>query len=106
MDLWELATFILILDLPFGHWKANVRKLSREWFLSIHLTVPVVVAFRTLSGIGWAFISFPLLVGAFFSGQFLGGKLQKWLKNHSKTQVTSCLVMDIMRNCKYICERD
>jgi len=106
MNLWELATLILILNLPFGYWRVNVRKLSRQWFLSIHLPVPVVIALRILSGIGWVLISFPLLVGAFFSGQFLGGKLHRWLKEHFKIQVTSCLVMDIMRNCRYICERD
>jgi hypothetical protein len=31
---------------------------------------------RYASGLGWRLITFPVLVGAFFTGQFLEGKLR------------------------------
>ena len=42
--------------------------------MTIHLPVPFVIALRVLSGSGWQLVSFPILVGAFFLGQYVGGK--------------------------------
>ena len=42
-------------------------------------TVPMLISFRVLSGLGWQFITFPVLIGAFFLGQFAGGRLQRFL---------------------------
>jgi hypothetical protein len=42
----------------------------------VHLPVPVVVALRIFSGLGWQLMSFPVLVGAFFLGQFVGGRVR------------------------------
>jgi hypothetical protein len=39
--------------------------------------VPLVIALRVLSGLGWQLASFPVLVGAFFLGQYVGGKLPR-----------------------------
>jgi len=75
MNLWNVALIVFILNLPFGYWRANTKKFSREWFLSIHIPIPFVIAIRILSGLGWRLITFPVLVSAFFAGQFLGGKL-------------------------------
>ena len=75
MSLWAVAVLVFLLNIPFGYWRARVRKFSRQWILAIHLPVPVVVALRILSGLGWQLISFPVLIGAFFLGQFCGGKL-------------------------------
>lgn len=52
---------------------------SRQWFLAIHLPVPLVIAPRVFSGLGWQLVSFPVLVGAFFLGQFVGGLLTRLL---------------------------
>ncbi len=75
MRLWAVAVVVFVLNLPFGYWRASVKTLSRQWFLSVHIPVPFVIAFRILSGLGWQLITFPVLVGAFFCGQFLGGRL-------------------------------
>ena len=70
------ALLVFLINLPFGYWRASVRKLSLRWFLAVHLPVPLVIALRTFSGLGWKLISFPVLVGAFFLGQFVGGRVR------------------------------
>jgi hypothetical protein len=73
------AIFVFIVNMPFGYWRSRVRKFSGQWVLAIHLPVPFVVACRLLLGLGWHLSTFPVLVGAFFAGQFIGGKLQRLL---------------------------
>jgi len=80
MNLLSVAVIVFILNLPFGYWRANTEKFSWRWFLSIHVPIPFVVAIRILSGLGWRLITFPVLISAFFAGQFLGGKLFSFRK--------------------------
>ncbi len=75
MTLWIVAAIVFLLNLPFGYWRARVRKYSPQWILAIHLPVPLVIACRIFSGLGWQPVSFPVVIGAFFCGQFLGGKI-------------------------------
>jgi len=70
-----VAGVVFLLNLPFGYWRAHVRKFSAQWILAVHIPVPLVIACRVFSGLGWQLISFPVVIGAFFAGQFLGGKL-------------------------------
>ena len=72
-NLSAVAIAVFLLNLPFGIWRARSRKFSRSWFLAVHVPVPGVIALRIFSGLGWRFVTFPVLVGAFFAGQFLGG---------------------------------
>jgi hypothetical protein len=55
-----------------------VRKFSWQWILAIHLPVPFVVALRIYSGLGFELITFPLMIAAFFGGQFAGARLYRW----------------------------
>jgi hypothetical protein len=71
--LWIVAAAVLFLNLPFGYWRAGASKFSVPWFLAVHVPVPAVIALRLMSGLGWRFITFPVLIGAFFAGQLLGG---------------------------------
>jgi hypothetical protein len=96
MNILSVAFIIFILNLPFGYWRANEKKLSPRWFLSIHAPVPLVIAIRVLSGLGWQFITFPIMIGAFFGGQFAGGRLHRLLGNRSGARVSSCLVRDLL----------
>ena len=77
MKLLAVAAVVFLINLPFGYWRAQVPARSRQWFLAIHLPVPLVIALRVLSGLGWQLASFPVLVGAFFLGQYVGGKLPR-----------------------------
>ena len=76
MSLWKVALLVFLINLPFGYWRASVRKLAGRWFLALHLPVPLVIALRIFSGLGWKLMSFPVLVGAFFLGQFVGGRVR------------------------------
>ncbi len=100
MNLLLDALTILIINLPFGYWRANVKKFSLQWILAIHLPVPVVIAIRILSGLGFQLYTYPVLVGAFFIGQFAGAHLFKWRKNKPKLPLSSCLVCDVYRSLK------
>ena len=77
MKLLLIATLVFLINLPFGYWRSRVPTRSRQWFLAIHLPVPLVIALRVLSGLGWQLSSFPVLVGAFFLGQYVGGRLSR-----------------------------
>jgi hypothetical protein len=76
MSLWTVALLVFLINLPFGYWRASVRKLSRQWFLAVHIPVPLVIALRIYSGLGFKLISFPVIIGAFFLGQFVGGRVR------------------------------
>ena len=76
MGLWIVALLVFLVNLPFGYWRASVRRLSRQWFLAVHVPVPLVIILRIVSGLGFRLMTFPLMVGAFFLGQFVGGKLR------------------------------
>ena len=75
-SLWALALAVLVMNLPFGFWRAGVKRFTRPWFVAVHAPVPVVILLRIVSGLGWHLASFPVLVGAFFTGQFLGGAMR------------------------------
>lgn len=74
---WSVAAAVLVLNLPFGFWRAGVPRFSRSWLLAVHVPVPVVVALRLLSGLGFQLATFPLMVGAFVGGQLIGGAIRR-----------------------------
>jgi hypothetical protein len=75
LRLATVALLVFLLNLPFGYWRARVPKFSWRWILAIHLPVPFVVALRVWSGLGWQWTSFPVLIAAFFFGQWAGARL-------------------------------
>jgi hypothetical protein len=97
MNIWLVAFIVFLFNIPFGYWRANVKKFSLQWVLSIHLPVPFVVLLRILSHLGFQLYTFPIIIFAFFSGQFLGGKIFSIMKKHPEFIVTSCLFCDFFR---------
>ena len=89
MNIWTVAIIVLLFNVPFGYWRAGVRKFSTQWILSIHLPVPFIIALRILSGLGWRWITFPVLIAAFFGGQFLGGWIYGWRKRELERERSS-----------------
>jgi hypothetical protein len=75
-SLLLVTVAVILLNLPFGFWRAGVKRFSRPWFLAVHIPVPLIIGLRIVSGIGWRLVTFPLLVGAFCAGQFVGGRLR------------------------------
>jgi integral membrane sensor domain MASE1 len=76
MGLWTVALLVFLLNLPFGYWRASVRRRSSQWFLALLVPVLLVIALIIFLGLGWKLITFPVLVGAFFLGQFVGGRVR------------------------------
>jgi hypothetical protein len=78
LRLGEVALAVLVVNLPFGYWRAGVRRFTLAWFLAVHAPVPLVVGFRVLAGLGWRLSTVPVLAMAFLAGQWLGGRVRQW----------------------------
>ncbi|MEW5934906.1 MAG: hypothetical protein AB1816_15130 [Bacillota bacterium] len=99
MSAAEVAVAVLLINIPFGYWRAAVPRLSREWIAAVHLPVPVVILLRIASGLGWKWATFPLLVGAFFLGQLAGGQVRRLTSRLPWWQDSACLAWDLVRAC-------
>jgi hypothetical protein len=71
-----VAVFTFLLNLPFGWWRAGLRKFSPAWFVAIHAPVPLIVGLRFALGLPFRWITLPLFVAAYFGGQFTGARLR------------------------------
>jgi len=67
--------FIILLNIPFGYWRYRVRRFSLNWVLSIHIPVLIIIACRYFFDMPYQLLMLPFNVGAFFLGQYLGGKI-------------------------------
>lgn len=74
--LLVVAACVFVVNVPFGYWRAGVRKLSVPWCLAVHAPVPLVILLRWASGLGFELATLPLVVGAYFGGQLVGGRLR------------------------------
>ena len=101
MDLWIVAFIVFLFNIPFGYWRANTKKFSLQWILAIHIPVPFVIALRLFSGLGFEFITYPVLVGAFFSGQIVGNYINKRFYRIETLKLSSCLIWDIVKNHQF-----
>jgi hypothetical protein len=85
LNLGGVALVVLVLNLPFGYWRAGVRRFSLPWFLAVHASVPLVVGVRLLTGLGWHLATVPVLALAFLAGQVLGGRVRSWRRGRRST---------------------
>ncbi len=90
-----ISILVLIFNIPFGYWRANVKSYSLQWFLSVHIPVPIIIALRIFSHIGFSWYTYLFLVLAFFIGQKLGSVIYKYFEKNEI--VSSCLIMDLKR---------
>ena len=77
--LTSLATVMFLvfaLNLPFGFWRAGLKKLSPAWFVAIHAPVPLVVLLRGSFGLPFRWATLPFFVAAYFAGQAVGARLR------------------------------
>lgn len=75
--LWTVAALVALVNIPFGFWRAGVRKFSPAWFVAVHAPVPIAIGLRFASGLGFRWATLPLFVAAFFGGQMLGAALRR-----------------------------
>jgi len=71
-----LAT--ILINLPFGYFRGGLRKLSFLWFVAIHAPVPLVILVRKFHDLQLTWALAPFLIGAYFTGQFLGIRINRW----------------------------
>jgi hypothetical protein len=74
MKVLLVALIVFVINVPFGALRARHKKFSLMWWLYIHIPVPFVILLRIYSNIGFELYTYPILVGAFFTGQFAGRK--------------------------------
>ena len=96
MKLLLISLLVLVLNIPFGYWRANVRKFSPQWFLAIHIPVVFIIGLRLAFHLGFAWPTYVAFVSAYFLGQQSGSLVIKRLRR-TCDHVTSCMVMDILR---------
>lgn len=73
-ELILLCLAAAAINVPFGFYRAGVRRYSWQWFLAIHFPVPLVIVMRLLSGEGWRAV--PLLIACAVIGQIAGSALR------------------------------
>jgi len=72
-----IALLIFAMNLPFGAWRAGLRKLSPAWFVAIHLPVLLAILMRLAMGVPFRLVTLPLYVAAFFFGQLAGARWRR-----------------------------
>jgi hypothetical protein len=89
MSLQLVAFLVFLINLPCGYMRSKSEKLSKNWFIWVHMPIPFVIVLRLLSGLGFQLYTFPVMVGAYFLGQFIGGKIMPCckIKNKNKDRI-------------------
>ncbi|KUO49569.1 MAG: hypothetical protein APF76_03415 [Desulfitibacter sp. BRH_c19] len=96
--LVTVTAVVLVINIPFGFWRARVKKLSLPWLLSIHF--PIIIAFmlRAIADLGWGLSTFPPFMAAFLLGQFFGGKLYLTSQNYKKMNSVKTICFILLKN--------
>lgn len=95
MRLALVLAAILAINVFFGYWRANTRRLSPQWLMAIHIPVPIAIGLR-LEFLGWSFALLPAFVAVFFVGQFIGDKIRRYWAKRQDLQLGSFLLKDLV----------
>jgi hypothetical protein len=74
--VWLAALAVLLVNVPFGYWRAGLRRLSPLWFVAIHAPIPLAIALRVAAGIPFRLDTLPIFVAAYIGGQLIGGRVR------------------------------
>jgi hypothetical protein len=73
-DIALLVGLALLVNVPFGWFRAGTRRFSLAWFLCIHLPIPLLFLLRHELGLSlWAV---PFSLAGAVLGQVFGGRLR------------------------------
>jgi hypothetical protein len=72
-----VCVLVFVINIPFGYWRQGVKKFGVQWFLAVHVPIPIVVALRFGFHLGFQLYTYPFMILAFFSGQWLGARIRK-----------------------------
>jgi hypothetical protein len=67
----------LLVNLPFGWWRAGLRKFSLAWYVAVHAAVPAVIGLRLALGLQFRWETLPVFLLAYFGGQYLGSRWRR-----------------------------
>ncbi len=70
-----VAVAIVLVNLPFGAWRARLRKLSPAWFVAVHVPVLLAIGMRWALGVPFRWGAVPVFVAAFVAGQWAGMRI-------------------------------
>jgi hypothetical protein len=94
LEFLFFALFVITLNIPFGYWRGSIVNKSLQWFLSVHLPIPLIIILRFVLEIKFSLISVIVSLICFLLGQVLGIKINSILKSKG-FNVTSCLIIDL-----------
>ena len=75
LPLAALLIFSFGANLPLGYLRETSRRFSLHWFVLVHLSIPFIVALRSMFGFGWQVI--PLTFCCAIAGQVIGSRLRR-----------------------------
>ena len=75
LPLTTLLLFALGANIPLGYLREQSDKFSVRWFVLVHLSIPFIVALRSMLGFSWRWI--PLTFACAVAGQLLGGEINR-----------------------------
>lgn len=75
LPLAALLIFSFGSNLPLGYLRETSRKFSLHWFVLVHLSIPFIIALRSMFGFNWHVI--PLTLSCAIAGQYIGGRIRR-----------------------------
>jgi len=67
-----ILLLVFLINIPFGAWRRQKRRMSLNWFLAIHIPVVLSIGLRLFAGIEFRWSYLLLFVAAFTAGQVAG----------------------------------
>jgi len=80
LSLIGLILVAIAINIPLGYLRQGCRKFSLAWYFYVHISIPVIIYLRVAGGFSWRFI--PLTLMGAFTGQFVGGRMNKRRKGN------------------------
>ncbi len=96
MTLTLVLIAVFVINIIFGYWRSNTKRFAAQWFMAVHIPVPLSIGLR-LWFLGWSWIILPLFVATFFVGQYIGGMIRRRLTRLYPGRQGSFLILDIVR---------
>lgn len=79
MSLWltlaGLLMLALLVNIPLGYLRQGCEKFTFGWYFYVHISIPLIIFFRTKAGLSWKFI--PITIGGAVLGQIIGGRIRR-----------------------------
>ncbi len=83
-----LFSFAFLINIPAGYYRENFKRMSWQWLLILHSTIPFIILLRL--GLGFEFFDITLilmLITTAILGQVIGSRpVRKYILNNYKKQ--------------------